>query len=64
MLHFFQYNSIFIFSSVFFFENVKLDFAMTLKEQKLRKLVSAKYQTKKIAKISTQEIRRRFIRES
>ena len=39
------------FSSVFFFKNVKLDFAMTLKEQKF-------------AKISTREIRRSVIRKN
>ena len=51
------------FSSVFFFQNVKLDFAMTLKKQKLTKIsIHEISKIEKLAKISFREIRRSVIR--
>ena len=53
------------FSSVFFFQNVKLDFAMTLQKQKFAKIsIREISKIKKFAKISFREIRRSVIREN
>ena len=48
-----------------FFQNVKLDFAMTLKKQKLAKIsIREISKIEKFAKISSREIRRSVIREN
>ena len=44
------------FPSVFFFQNMKLDFAMTLKKQKFAKISTRKiFKVEKFAKISSRE---------
>ena len=50
---------------MFFFQNVKLDFAMTLKEQKFAKIsIREISKVKKFAKIIIHEIRRSVIYEN
>ena len=53
------------FAPVFFFQIVKLLFAMTLKEQKFTKIITREIsKIEKFAKISICEIRRSVIREN
>ena len=53
------------FLSVFLFQNVKLDFAKTLKEQKFAKIsILEMSKIEKFVKISIREIRQSVIREN